>query len=336
MPPKKTANKGTKKTAGLNKKEKTEVALIAKNAVKTVAEKKWFNVKSIPGAHPTLATGGYLVSGIGYSTTEDTSDTGVPVLWCGQNVKEMLCLRPWALNTVGADTERKALAMEGKFLQPVSSKSRFRISRQFAKIDPTYNVTPPDFPAKLAENCPIICRMMRVTPKIAAGTTTEIAPDSDLFLNEYGEALGPNELGFNEREMLFYKINKRRYQVLEDIKFKVESPVTLQYQSIFRADTQTTDRYTPIVQTNANAKCERYVTMYHQLSKVKGGKCYYEDPLAETPPSNATTGNRREYVFMLFAYQGADSITGEGASLSQGPTSNLLVEHVNYSKFIDV
>lgn len=330
MPPKKTAKKGTKKPA----MKKAEIVKIAKNAVKTVAEKKFFNVNQIAIAQPVIPAGNYLVSGLGYSTTEDSNESGAVVQWCGQTVKEMLCLRPWALNTAGATTKQKALAMEGKHLQPVSCKSRFRISRQFAELDPSQLITPPDFPRRLAENCPIICRVMRVTPKVSAGTTTEISPDTDIFINEYGERLGPTHADFEEKEMLFYKINKRRYTVLEDRNIKLESPVTVNYQAAMRTN-QETIRWTPFV-TNNNSNCERYLTMHHQLSKQKNKPCFYADPLNATPPTTATTGHRREYVLFLFAYQGADAIVGESAVQSQAPTSLIQVDHVNYSKFIDV
>ena len=325
----------SKKPRGLSNTAKSQVAKIAKAQVKNVAEKKFFNVNQIDLTQPVKPALNNRVSGIGYSTTEDSNEAGAVVQWCGATVKEMLCLRPWAANTAGATTKQKALAMEGKHLQPVSCKSRFRISRQFAEIDPSALQTPAEFPVKLAENCPVICRVMRVTPKVAAGTTTEIAPDTDMFINEYGERLGPSTANFDEKEMLFYKINKRRYTVLEDRKIKIESPVTLQYQSTFASANHANPHYTPIV-TNSNGNCERYLTMYHQLSKAKNGKVFYADPLNATPPSTATTGHRREYVLFLFAYQGADAITGEGAALSQAPTSLIQIDHVNYSKFIDV
>lgn len=334
MAPKKPIRRKLKVSKNLSKNQKSQVVKIAKAQVKSIAEKKFFNTKQIDIASPVLPSGNYRVTGLGYSTTEDSNEAGAVVQWCGQTVKEMLCLRPWAENTAGATTKQKALAMEGKHLQPVSCKSRFRISRQYAEIDPSQLITPPDFPRRLAENCPIIVRIMRVTPKVSAGTTTEIAPDTDLFINEYGERLGPSHENFDEKEMLFYKINKRRYTVLEDRNIKIESPVTVNYEANMRTN-QETIRWTPYV-TNNNSNCERYLTMHHQLSKTKGGKVFYADPLNATPPTTATTGHRREYVLFLFAYQGADAITGEGASLSQGPTSVIQVDHVNYSKFIDV
>lgn len=319
--------------------KKTDVEKIAKNVVKRVAEKKWFNTEQLGVSNPTLPTNetsNARFSGIGFSTTEDVNDKGEPIMFCGQQVKQMLCLRPWSANSPDADSEREALAMEGKWLQPVSSKSRFRLSRFHSKIDEQSSVTPgnPDYPVKLAENCPVICRIMRVTPKLSSGIKTELAPNEDLFINEYGEACGPETENFDILEILFYKINKRRYTVLEDKNVKLLSPLTLQYQS-YRLNNTDALGFTPLV-SNTNSNPDKYITMYHQLSKVKGGKCYYENPLAATPPTTATTGHRREYVFMLFSYQGADSIVGNDEAVQVAGPTEINIEAVNYSKFIDV
>ena len=334
MPAKKTAKKLKLKKPPM---KKAEIVKIAKNAVKTVAEKKWFNTAQLNSLNPTLPSGENAtarVSGIGFSTTDDVNESGSALTWCGQQIHEQFCLRPWSENSQDVTTERAALAMEGKWLQPVSSKTRFRLSRNHARIDEASNNPVPDYPEELAKNCPVICRIMRVTPKLSSSITTEISPDDDIFINEYGEALGPSEPDFDVKEMVFYKINKRRYTVLEDKKIKILSPLTLQYQS-YRLNNSNEISFTPIV-ANTNANCERYVTMYHQLSKNKGGKVYYEDPLSIPPPVTATSGHRREYTLMLFAFQGADEIVGDNEAIQiKGPT-DINIDMVNYSKFIDV
>ena len=153
----------TKKQSKKPAMKKAEIVKIAKNAVKTVAEKKYFNTEQIGALHPTLPVNENAtarVSGIGFSTTEDVSESGAAIQWCGQQVYEQYCLRPWSENTPLVDTERAALAMEGKWLQPVSCKSRFRLSRFHSKIDEQSSLVPgnPDYPKHLAQNCPVICR----------------------------------------------------------------------------------------------------------------------------------------------------------------------------------
>lgn len=321
---------------------KKEVAKIAKASVKQIAEKKYMNTKTTFGdqnatfVNPTRPVGNNYISAVGFSTTVGETDVGAAVTYGGQAVHDLMCLRPFTDSET--DDTLKAFAPDGKFVQPVSCRTQWRINRDFARIDPTYNnqSNVPEWPVSLAENMPVICRMIRCTANIPAGTQTELDPDSDLFIDEYGRATGTAEDNFDEREMLFYKVNKRRWSVLEDKKFKILSPVTLQYQSIFRPDTQTTDRYTPIIACT-NENCEKYIVTNHQLSKRKNGKVYYDKYDNET--INATAGHRREYVFLHFAYQSADAITGPTET---GETPRALgpiginISCVNYTKFIDV
>jgi hypothetical protein len=313
---------------------KREVAKIAKASVKQIAEKKYMNTKTTFGdqdshfVNPTRPVGNDYISCVGFSSTIGESDVGATVTYGGQAIHDLMCLRPFTDSQT--DDTLKAFAPDGKFIQPVSCKTSWRLNRDFARIDPTRSGSPPDFPQSLAENCPIICRMIRCTANIPAGTATELDPDNDLFIDEYGRATGTAVDNFDERETLFYKVNKRRWTVLEDKKFKILSPVTLQYQQDF-ANTGTSN-YTPIIACT-NSNCEKYITTHHQLSKRKNGKVYYDKYDNET--LNATAGHRREYVFYHFVYQGADAITGSGTSRAKGPLG-INISCVNYTKFIDV
>lgn len=310
-----------------------KVAAIAKDAVKVMAEKKYMDTNNaLKGMNPTRPTGNDYISCIGFSTTTNESDDESVLVFGGQQINEMLCLKPFQSNA--ADQDLRMFAPIGKRIQPVSCKSTWRINRQFARIDPISNATPPDFPASLAENLPVICRMVRVIPKISAGTETAIAPDDDLFQDEYGRATSVSESTFTEQEMLSYRVNKRRYKVLEDKKFILRPPITLQYQA------QSVDplnnagaRYTPIV-SNSNGNCEKYMTTYDQLSSRKNGSCFYTDPTV-TGTNTATTGHQRSYYFYMFAYQGADTITGDEAGRAKGPV-DIVLDLTNYTKFIDI
>lgn len=340
MAPRKPIRRKINVSKPLNKKQKTEVAKIAKASVKQIAEKKYMNTKTTFGddnsyfVNPTRPVGNNYISAIGFSTTVGETDVGAAVTYGGQAVHDLMCLRPFTDSE--SDETLKAFAPDGKFVQPVSCKTQWRINRDFARIDPVYHstTTNPEWPQSLAENMPVICRMIRCTANIPAGTQTELDPDNDLFIDEYGRATGTAEANFDEREMLFYKVNKRRWSVLEDKRFKILSPVTLQYQNAFNGTNNA--RYTPIIAAT-NSNCEKYVVTHHQLSKRKNGKVYYDKYDNET--INATAGHRREYVFFHFSWQGADAITGASASgetpRAQGPTG-INISCVNYTKFIDV
>lgn len=307
-----------------------KITAIAKDAVKVMAEKKYMDTNNaLKGLNPTRPTGNDYISAIGFSTTTNESDDASILTFGGQQIKEMLCLKPFQSNA--ADQDLRMFAPIGKRIQPVSCKSTWRINRQFARIDPSLSATPADFPASLAENLPVVCRMVRVIPKISAGTETAIAPDDDLFQDEYGRATSVSEDTFTEQEMLSYRVNKRRYKVLEDKKFILRPPITLQYQAQWNAGAA--PEYTPIV-SNSNGNCEKYMTTYDQLSSRKNGSCFYTDPTVSST-NTATTGHQRSYYFYMFAYQGADTITGDEAGRAKGPI-DIVMDLTNYTKFIDI
>jgi len=320
----------TRKNAKKPAMTKAEVVKISKNAVKSIAEKKFMNVNNnLTGVEPTQITGNDYISTIAFSTTTGDSDDGTPISYGGASVNEMLCLNPF--KSTEADADLRMFAPLGKQVQPVSCKSRWRINRQFARIDPALDQTAPDFPVNLAENCPVVCRLVRVSPKLQSGTDTMISPADDLFQDEYGRKFGVDDDTFDEKEMLFYKVNTRRYSVIEDKVFTLRPPLTLQYAPQWNTGSPT--HYTPVV-ANTNGNCEKYLTTYDQLTAKKNGTVFYADPTA-TGTNNATTGNKRSYYFYHFAYQGADAITGPGADRLKGPT-DIVIDLVNTTKFIDV
>jgi hypothetical protein len=317
-----------------NKLKLTEakVKAIAKDAVKVMAEKKYMNSNNaLIGLSPTRPTGNDYLSCLAFSTTTNEDNVGTPMVYGGQQVKEMKCLQPFFSNN--ADQDLQLFAPIGKRVQPVSCKTNWRINRQFARIDPANdpNAAVPAWPVSLAENCPVICRMVRVIPHISAGTETELSPADDLFQDTYGRAFGVDNADFIEIEMLSYRVNKRKYKVIEDKNFIIRPPVTLQYAPAIGTDNTT--YYSPIV-SNSNGKCEKYMTTYDQLTDRKNGTVFYKDS-SDTSTETATTGHQRSYYFFHFAYQGADQVTGDGADRAKGPI-DVVVDLTNVTKFIDI
>ena len=189
---------------------------------------------ALKALEPTQVPANDYISTIAFSTTTGESDDGTSISYGGTAVQEMLCLNPF--KSTDADVDLRMFAPLGKSITPVSCKSRWRINRQFAKIDQALDSAAgaPDFPVNLAENCPVACRLVRVSPKLQSGTDTIISPADDLFQDEYGRATGVDDSGFDEAEMLFYRVNTRRYSVIEDKTFTLRPPLTLQYQSVGR------------------------------------------------------------------------------------------------------
>lgn len=304
----------------------------AEAVIKVKAEKKYMDSNNaLHGLSPTRPTGNDYLSCIGFSTTTNEDPNGTPMAYGGQQVKEMLCLKPFQSND--ADQDLQLFTPIGKRIQPVSCKTRWRINRNFARIDPALNSASgtPEWPVSLAENCPVICRMVRVQPRIEAGTETEVSPADDLFQDTYGRAIGVDNTDFTEAEMLAYRVNKRKYKVLEDKNFILRPPLTLQYAPTLGASDA--NYFTPIV-SNTNGNCEKYMTTYDQLTSKRNSSVFYTDPSISST-NTATTGHKRSYYFYHFAYQGADQITGDGADRAKGPI-DIVVDVVNVTKFIDV
>lgn len=323
MPPKKPTKLKVSNVKAIARKE-------AEAVIKVKAEKKYMDSNNaLHGLSPTRPTGNDYLSCLAFSTTTNEDPQGTPMVYGGQQVKEMLCLKPFQSND--PDSDLQLFTPIGKRLQPVSCKSRWRINRNFARIDPDLGGVPAEFPVSLAENCPVICRMIRVQPRIEAGTETEVSPADDLFQDTYGRAIGVDDTNFTEAEMLAYRVNKRKYKVLEDKNFILRPPLTLQYQVATFGNNDI--KYTPFV-SNTNGNCEKYMTTYDQLTSKKNSSIFYTDP-SITSTNTATTGHKRSYYFFHFAYQGADQITGDGADRAKGPI-DIVVDLVNVTKFIDI
>ncbi len=282
----------TRKSGG---RSDAAIAKIATNAVKKIAEKKYLDSNNeLRSLNPTRPVGNDYISTLAFSTTTNESDDGTPLVYGGTQINEMLCLKPFKSNNASSDLAM--FAPLGKKITPVSCKTRWRINREYARIDPATNseTTVPDFPASLAENCPVVCRLVRVTPKLQSGTDTVISPADDLFQDEYGRATGVDDGDFDQAEMLFYRVNTRRYSVIEDKQFVLRSPLTLQYTASFNSSD--TAGYQAIV-SNTNGNCEKYINTFDQLTARKGASVFYTDPTLNAT-KNATTGHKRSYYFI--------------------------------------
>ena len=120
-----------KKRKGAKCVSKNEVRQIAKGAVVAVAEKKLMNTNDeLTGISPTRPPGNQYISAVGFSTTTGESDVGAAITYGGTAVQDMFCLRPF-LHTNG-DPTKAAMLLSGKYAQPVSCKSRWRITRDYA------------------------------------------------------------------------------------------------------------------------------------------------------------------------------------------------------------
>lgn len=325
-------NKGGKTTRilkrGLTTKEKAQVKEIAKKSIQTVAEKKFMNSTQYVDMELEKAHTNSSIAVIGYSTTEDVNNSGAAVMYGQTQVKEGLCLQPF-LEDHKDDTQERAdlgrYSIVGKSVMPRTCHTRMRFQRRYSVLDnngepvPTesHPFTLPATTGGLADSLPIYFRVLRVTMKGKGGTGVNHIPAQDLFLDKYGEPTGVNAVNlagnfiFTEEDLIFCKPNNRKYQVLDDKRFTLQNPLTLQWiPQIKNQGTPTDVYYLPNI-TNTNGNCEKYVNFNHQLTARKNGKVHYNEVTVQDAPNrpttvtNASSGMRREYVFVHAIYKGA-------------------------------
>ena len=156
---------------------------------------------------------------------------------------------------------------------------------------------------------PIRARIIRVTPKMAMGTSVSVNAEHDLFLNQYGEEQGVGDQAgdkLSRIDLEYAAINTRKWTVLNDTKFTLKSPpVVSKYQM---ATPNSGGGMNLIDQpTASDAEACKYFLYDVQLSQKKNGPVYFEDP-DNAAVVNASAMQRREYVFMHFWFSSSDHL----------------------------
>lgn len=344
-----TKPKYTRKKKTTNKKQ---VEAIAKQVVtrqlKKEVELKYFDSAEWRNIVPFYLAGNKF-SCVGFSSTNNTQpDGGAYQYPTGHNIYQLQCLNPFKSNSI--DPEKRNYAIEGRECNPLSALTHFVLSRDPAvnqqvltlpitqnqenKQPPFNQVTPLD----VAMNCPVICRMVRVVPNLASGINTEPDPAEDLFLNRYGDPQGVNGTEIDEVDVMNWRINKRRYTVVTDTKFKLNNPYSISWTASSQSDvavSQVSELKTHFMAnvTPNGDYCQRTFKCYDQLAQRKGGKVFYEDPNA-AQVTNATSGHRRTYTLFHFMYQGADSVTG--TAWNKKAPIDLYIDTNTLSRFTDM
>lgn len=297
-----------KRQASVKRKAAKSAYDTAVTAVMDMREEKYFHVAADLQSHPEAPTEGpKRVSVMAFATTSnlDPADGTSVETYCGHQIKNLNMLRPFKQN---ADDKLAPYAIEGKHVFPTANSVSWQIDRNWSNCGPTErNGTnaPSTAMSGLVTQATVRCRIIRVTPKLAPGVTTAISPTTDLFLDQNGLPYSPTDAAFSYSDAEFAAVNRRKYTVLADTKFNINQPFTQ-----FWADPNSSIYAANLVSSNPLARSSKKMVTRHQLSAKKGGAVYYEQPDA-TATVNATTGHRREYIFMHFWYQ---SIDGAGAT----------------------
>jgi hypothetical protein len=289
----------------------------------------------------------------GYSTTDNKTSSGAPILFGQRQVEQGHCLAPFFdYNRPDQVLGTEAYAIVGKEIKPSTCHTRMRIVRRYAALDnagepvpvspepsfPSGEGAPPSVTRALAENLPIKFRMIRCTPKGAKGTTEEVVPNKTLFLDKYGNPISVGDPDFNENEVEFLSVNRRKWTVLEDKKFMLQNPLTLQW-TFQRINASNTGFYTPQI-SNTNSNCEKVINMHHTLTSRKNGTVHYNTMNNgegdEDRTTNATSGMRREYVFIMAYYKGATDLIGGDLINEINPVNQIRLNLYNSTTFTDV
>lgn len=143
MPRPTSARKFTRKPArksfvkkGLNKTEKQEVVKIAKKAVQFSAEKKFTDSTQFTDMSFTQGRVGECpIACFGYSTTDNKTSSGAPILFGQRQVEQGHCLAPFFdFNRPDQVLGTEAYAIVGKEIKPSTCHTRMRIVRRYAAL----------------------------------------------------------------------------------------------------------------------------------------------------------------------------------------------------------
>ena len=304
-----------------------------KSIIMAAKEDKYFNcrgdlIKAIQppstGNTSTLGVAAFATTGI------NQANTGTPITYCGRQVTDLNMLKPFNSSSAAAYTNN---AIDGYEAVPTLSRTQWQIMRTAVNLGDNGN-NPIPFDAELFTTLPIRCRVMRVTPKLQAGIATSIDPTNDLFLNQYGVEYGANDNAFTVTDAEYAVLNSRKYTILGDDRFTLETPPATQENTL---DTSTTS--TAAVFRAPGSSIKR-MQIDHQLAAKKGGSVRYELP-DDNATTNATEGHRREYIFFHFWWLCDDGFISSSVSrppswTTQGSPQDIVVHGRVVSKFKDV
>lgn len=294
-----------KKKQGLNKVEKNQVKAI----INRKAESKYF--KTALFASPEgmkLQTNVADESHIeckafvgGYATMEGVASTyGFASVGGAQaSITPLNLFRTFQATTVNVDgtvtagDEQKyeVFIPEGRKCSPTFCQTKMRIFRD------TVNTNSDD---KAEMSVPYYYRVIRVIPKRQKFTDTEIDPQTDLFLDNFGEGIGIYSSGdaytpaFQRFELMSSKINTRRYTVLDDIKFQLLPPTST---------SNGFDEFDGRLVSTINQRGAKMITFNHRKPKT----LYYDGNYQETTGTQPLTNNSQELIFVHACMLGTDS-----------------------------
>ncbi|AXH73498.1 MAG: putative capsid protein [Cressdnaviricota sp.] len=268
----------------LTKVEKKQVKSIAKQVVNSVVESKYFNTQngdSVNQAAPSYA----------WYDADEQIRSPVSVIGCmtgyNRSVNQDLTNTLWTYGVKASGSsqgmttyhlnrifDNSTLAhtpnlLEGSTCRPAFAQTQHMLERIIQSTEAMGTTGVP-----INVGLPYKIRMIRVKPRATKGSFMDVDPEVDLFLNRLNNAYGVNSdpdevLGMDQRfthiDMLLAKVNSRKYNVLEDKIFNLESPGTYTNLNIAAGETQ---------MTNLSSKGTLIKTVKHNI----GTEFHYREP----------------------------------------------------------
>ena len=311
---------------GLTKVEKKETKAIVKSAIKKEHVLKYFNSANtdIPVA-PQVSTvsNKNQVSVIAFSSTTEYNASGAAVKYGPQDYVPLLLARPFKESNTNPALE--AQAMNGQYILPKRATTTFSIERVAYNVahaqGGTTNPTP-----NMARSLPIGYRIIKVGIKAAQGTQNSIDPNTDLFINSFGQPTGIDSNDFDRLDIRMSPINTKKYTKLMDTQGVIN-------QNNIITPSDFAGQLTDIV-TQKNGSHDKVMTIPFMLSQRKNQKLFYEDPQAPGTTS-ATSNIQRQLVLCHFFYINGHNLVGAEGQPAAPDLNDLQIKYKSTSAFVD-
>jgi len=217
---------------GLTKTERKQVTTIAKKAVNSMAESKYFNVSTSVNAEVVNSawkvSTDYADIGVwGYTTgynRQTNQDDETEVMKYGVSTVDgsAISMTNLRMNRVflqdeGPNEYLRAFCIEGQTIRPAYNECKWFLNHvgQSTDVDNTKGLM-------------YRLRCVRVTPRAVKGSFIDIDPQKDLYLNQFNQPFGISSLDqdgvtplFTREQFHLAKVNSRKYRVLQDSYYTV-------------------------------------------------------------------------------------------------------------------
>ena len=291
-----------KKKSGMIRKSKRLNRTYIQNVVHQMAETKYFKTTPITGETNNDLTrmtplasrsGSTSMAVLGFALGDGTNSQ-LPTLTYGwvsgtgrKGVRALNACR--AFGPTNSDDNLAANRIDGAYVAPSLCKSDWviQIPQQDTSQDPE-------------EGTPGFVRILRVKPRRKKYSEVSIGPDDDLFVDQYGVETGISQSSFNEYELQLYKVNTRKYELIEDRTDVMVPASTIATLDIADGNTITTD----LARTGSRA----HLVFNHKQPK----KLYYtdmDDDGIVNEDAQPAAGQSNELIFFHFVRIGTNGST---------------------------